>query len=310
MSNTLQAIDATHRDVRHSNYKVTEIGSVPADWALKRFDEVFDFLPTATNSRADLSPDGNVYYIHYGDIHTRFHGHLDFEKHVPPRIDSMKCRNAARIKNGDWIMADASEDIEGVGKSVEVSGLEGEAVSGLHTYLLREKSSVFVPGFKGHLAASPHLRAQYARAMTGMKVFGVSKAALRRLMLLVPPKPEQRMIADALSDLDRVITDIENLICKKRLIRQALAEDILTGRRRLPEFADSSPLTVDELGARPASWRAEPLIALVDPARGIRYGIVQPGLYDPDGRFMIRGQDYSEAKGWADQSEFSVSALL
>lgn len=47
---------------------------------------------------------------------------------------------------------------------------------------------------------------------------------------------------------------------------------------------------------------------LVEPERGIRYGIVQPGRFDHTGRFMIRGQDYSEAKGWAQPDEvFRVS---
>ena len=41
---------------------------------------------------------------------------------------------------------------------------------------------------------------------------------------------------------------------------------------------------------------------LVDPVRTIRYGIVQPGKYDPNGRYMIRGQDYS--RGWVDPAEF------
>lgn len=52
----------------------------------------------------------------------------------------------------------------------------------------------------------------------------------------------------------------------------------------------------------PSDWGSLRLADLVQESRGIRYGIVQPGQYDPTGRFMIRGQDYSA--GWADMSDF------
>jgi len=155
------------------------------EWAVQTFGEVFAFLPTATNSRADLEPGGDAYYVHYGDIHTRFHTHLNFSLVKPPTISRARCPRAAPIKNGDWIMVDASEDFDGVGKAVEVRGLAEHdvAMSGLHTFLLREKTPVFVPGFKGHLGSAEFLRKQYLRVMTGMKVYGVSKTALRDLLI-------------------------------------------------------------------------------------------------------------------------------
>ncbi|MHB8585927.1 MAG: restriction endonuclease subunit S [Thermoplasmatota archaeon] len=50
------------------------------------------------------------------------------------------------------------------------------------------------------------------------------------------------------------------------------------------------------IGEIPSDWGVVPLRKLVERERGIRYGIVQPGKHDPDGRAMIRGQDYSD--GW------------
>ena len=65
--------------------------------------------------------------------------------------------------------------------------------------------------------------------------------------------------------------------------------------------------TRTNIGVIPEEWMLERLSSLVDPQRGIRYGIVQPGKEDPDGRFMVRGQDYAE--GWADPSTiFRVGA--
>ena len=57
-----------------------------------------------------------------------------------------------------------------------------------------------------------------------------------------------------------------------------------------------------ELGMIPTDWIITELNSLVDKKRTIRYGIVQPGKYDPNGKFLIRGQDYSF--GWVNLEDF------
>jgi type I restriction enzyme S subunit len=205
------------------------------EWEVRTFGEIFAYLSTATNSRSDLIEDGDAYYIHYGDIHTKFHNHLDFATAKPPMIDRTRCRNAAIIKNGDWVMADASEDYDGVGKTIEITGLgEGQkAVAGLHTFLLREKSSTFVPGFKGHLGGLKSLHEEYLRVATGMKVYGVSKAALVNLELPVPNPDEQTAIAAILSDMDTEINALETKLTKSRQMKQGIMQELLTGNIRL-----------------------------------------------------------------------------
>ena len=205
------------------------------EWVVKTFGEVFSYLPTATNSRSDLVDDGDTFYIHYGDIHTQFHSHLDFTETAPPRIERSKCRNAALLKNGDWVMADASEDHDGVGKTIEIQGLDDKinAIAGLHTFALREKTSIFAPGFKGHLGNLNSLHEQYLRVATGMKVYGVSKTALKDLELPVPHPNEQTAIATILSDMDAEITALESKLAKARQLKQGMMQELLTGRIRL-----------------------------------------------------------------------------
>lgn len=204
-------------------------------WREETFGEVFAFLPTATNARNDLSGEGDAAYVHYGDIHTRFHDILDFSRTSPPRIERLRCPNAATLKNGDWIMADASEDFDGVAKSVEVTGLKDcdVAVSGLHTFLLREKKPTFATGFKGHLGNAKQLRDQYLRVMTGMKVFGVSKTALRDLVIPVPEWKEQEAIRDVLKDMSEELITLGARLAKARQIKQGMMQELLTGRVRL-----------------------------------------------------------------------------
>lgn len=56
--------------------------------------------------------------------------------------------------------------------------------------------------------------------------------------LPVPPtKTEQRAIAAALSDMDALIASLDRLIAKKRDMKQAAMQELLTGKRRLPGFS-------------------------------------------------------------------------
>lgn len=205
------------------------------EWVVRTFGEIFTYLPTATNSRSDLGEEGDTFYIHYGDIHTKFHNHLDFRATRPPRIARSRCRNAALLKNGDWVMADASEDYDGVGKTIEIQGLDDDtdAIAGLHTFVLRETTPTFAPGFKGHLGNLKSLHEQYLRVATGMKVYGVSKTALRDLELSVPPLPEQTAIAAILSDMDAEIAALDAKLAKARQVKQGMMQELLTGRSRL-----------------------------------------------------------------------------
>jgi len=52
----------------------------------------------------------------------------------------------------------------------------------------------------------------------------------------LPPLPEQRAIAEALSDVDAYLSALERLVAKKRAVKQGTMQALLTGRVRLPGF--------------------------------------------------------------------------
>lgn len=75
----------------------------------------------------------------------------------------------------------------------------------------------------------------------------------------IPVKSEQTAIANALSDVDALISELEKLIAKKQDIKTATMQQLLTGRTRLPQFAlreDGSPKGIkpSELGEVPEDW--------------------------------------------------------
>ncbi|MEO8035785.1 MAG: restriction endonuclease subunit S [Acidobacteriota bacterium] len=67
---------------------------------------------------------------------------------------------------------------------------------------------------------------------------GVNRNDLHEIVLSLPPiKAEQEAIAAALSDADALINSLEQLLAKKRQIKQGAMQELLTGRKRLPGFS-------------------------------------------------------------------------
>lgn len=60
---------------------------------------------------------------------------------------------------------------------------------------------------------------------------------LTKIVVPLPTKAEQQAIAEALSDADALIESLEQLIAKKRQIKQGAMQDLLTGKKRLPGFS-------------------------------------------------------------------------
>jgi len=203
-------------------------------WEMKTYGEIFLFLNTATYSRAQLTEMDEIKYIHYGDIHTKWNFHLDILQTTLPCIKKDQLKNYSIIKNGDVIMADASEDYIGIGKSVEVMNVEDTCiVAGLHTFLLRDVNKVFVEGIRGYIHCIQFVKKQFDELATGMKVYGVSKSNLKNVLIPVPSHEEQTFIATVLSDMDAEITSLEEKLSKYKMVKQGMIQELLTGRIRL-----------------------------------------------------------------------------
>ena len=65
----------------------------------------------------------------------------------------------------------------------------------------------------------------------------INLGILREIPVQLPPLAEQRAIAEALSDVDQLLGSLEKLIAKKRAIKQAAMQQLLTGKTRLPGFS-------------------------------------------------------------------------
>ena len=181
-------------------------------WIFELLSEAYTFKITNSFSRDKLNYEkGVVKNIHYGDIHTKFPTLFDITKEIVPYINSeTSIKNIAPesyCEIGDIIFADASEDVDDVGKSIEIINLNNEKLlSGLHTFLARQIKPKLIIGFGGYLFKSNNIRTQIKREAQGAKVLGISKGRISNIKIYYPEnKTEQQKIASCLSSLDELL---------------------------------------------------------------------------------------------------------
>jgi type I restriction enzyme S subunit len=202
------------------------------EWEAKRLGDHVRFLKNGVNSRAELCPGACVRYLHYGDIHASSGSFLSPQDLTGLPVD--KATGLDRLQDGDLIFADASEDIAGVSRSVELCGTSDfEAVSGLHTIAARFDKAILADGFKGFLQYVPSFSMHLRRLAAGTKVYATNRAHISSAEVRLPPVAEQQAIANVLIDMSNEIGVLRERKNKACSTKQGMMQQLLTGKIRL-----------------------------------------------------------------------------
>lgn len=210
----------------------TRLPGFHGGWEMKRLGDHVAFLRHGVNSRAELLAEGRVKYVHYGDVHACKDVYLS--PALLPCLPDARAGSLDRLRDGDLILADASEDIAGVCKSVEVREVGAtEVVAGQHTIAARFDKDVLADGFKGFLQHCPQFATHLRRLAAGTKVYATNRAHVASVEMHLPTVPEQTAIATVLSDMDTELSVLQARRDKTRDLKQAMMRQLLTGMTRL-----------------------------------------------------------------------------
>lgn len=237
----LDRLIAKKRDIKQAAMQQlltgkTRLPGFDGEWKVRRLGEHVTFLRNGVHSRAELTAEGRVKYLHYGDIHTSERVRLDPLLTTMPCLPAHKATTLDRLRTGDLVFADASEDMDGVGKSIEIGVIDddSELVAGLHTIAARFDQSILADGFKAYLQFCSAFRNQLYRLAAGTKVYATTRNHIASIELALPSLAEQTAIATLLSDLDAELAALEARRAKTRALKQGMMQALLTGRTRLP----------------------------------------------------------------------------
>lgn len=226
-----------------SGYKQTEVGVIPADWDAVCLGDVSEVRMCKRILAGQTQKIGAIPFFKIGT----FGGEPD--AFIPQFLyEDFKAKYSFPDK-GDILISAAGT----LGKSVIYDGMPA---------YFQDSNIVWLKVNQRKLL-NEYLYHYYKvikwASSEGSTIARLYNGIIRASMIALPATHEQTAIANALSDVDALISELEKLIAKKQAIKTATMQQLLTGRTRLPQFAlreDGTPKgnKPSELGEIPEDW--------------------------------------------------------
>jgi type I restriction enzyme, S subunit len=210
-------------------------------WKKMKLSDIYKFYSTNSLSRENLNYDGgDVYNIHYGDIHTKYQTIFNINNERVPfinrNVEIRKIPEENYCQEQDLIIADASEDYEAIGKAIEIDNLAGKKVlAGLHTFLARPNKAIIAKGFSGQYLKSPNFHSQVKKIAQGTKVLSISSTRLSNTLFFTPELFEQQKIANFLSAIDERLEQLQQQQTLLAQYKKGCMQQIFTQQLRFKD---------------------------------------------------------------------------
>lgn len=197
------------------------------EWKEKKLGQLGVFTKGKGINKDFVLPNG-LPCIRYGEIYTH---HNEYIKEFYSFVSAEVARESQKIRKGDLIFAGSGETAEEIGKCVAYLD-DKEAYAGGDTIIFspyNEDSK-----YLGFLLNSANIVRQKAQMAQGDAVVHIYPRNLATINLNLPStKDEQSAISQIISNIDEDVGLLERQLCKYRLIKQGMMQELLTGKTRL-----------------------------------------------------------------------------
>jgi type I restriction enzyme S subunit len=269
------------------DYKRTEVGVIPKDWDAPLLGELFTFKNGLTKAKRFFGYGTPI--VNYMDVYGKrgLHAH-DLLGRVS--LSKQEIRTF-EVRKGDVFFTRTSETSEEVGiTSVMLDDAEDTVFSGF-IVRARPRNESIDDQFKKYCFSISAVRRQITSQSTETTRALTNGRYLSAVAIARPPLAEQRAIAKSLGDVDELIGALDKLIAKKRDLKQAAMQHLLTGTTRLPGFS--------------GKWEVKKL--------GDVCGVITTGKLDANA--MVPNGEYpfftcAEGHYWIDKYAFDNESLL
>jgi type I restriction enzyme S subunit len=215
-------------------YKQTEVGVIPEEWETQTViglsRQIIDYRGRTPRKLGMEWGRGDIPALSAGNVKMGF---IDF---------SQECYFASEALYKRWMtQGEAKKDdilftTEAPLGNVALIPDDRKYILSQRTVLLQIDSGQACSRFLFQYMLSAQFQKTLGDYSSGSTAKGIQRKKLEQLLLPTPPLPEQRAIATALSDVDALLAALDRLIAKKRDLKQAAMQQLLTGQTRLPGF--------------------------------------------------------------------------
>ncbi len=255
-------------------YQLTEVGVIPEDWKVKPLGKIGIFSKGQGIKRDDVLDEG-LPCIRYGEIYTTY-DHYVYEPLT--RISADTAKRSRPIQFGDILFTGSGETADEIGKCVAYLGND-IAYAGGDIIILTPTGCD--PMFLGYMLNFSTVSQQKSNLGQGDIIVHIATRNLAKVLVPLPPLAEQRAIAAALGDVDALLAGLERLIAKRRAVKQAAMDALLSGRVRLPGFGQGAGRRQSEVGVIPEDWEVKKIGDVLQ----LQYGKSQKGITTDDGLY-------------------------
>ncbi len=202
-------------------YKQTEVGVIPEEWEVTTIGDVCTFSGGSQPPRFTFKFTPTKGYIRL--IQIRDYKSDEYASYIPEPLARKRC-TAEDIMIGRYgpPIFQILRGIEGAYNVALIKTTPTQKVDREFFFNILKQDALF------------QVIESLSRRTSGQT--GVEMPALKAYGLALPPLPEQRAIATALSDVDALLAALDRLIAKQRDLKQAAMQQLLTGQTRLPGF--------------------------------------------------------------------------
>lgn len=261
-----------------AGYKRTEVGVIPEDWGAA---QVKDYVRFEGGSQPDKR------YFSHGDgegyirlVQIRDYKTDNFITFVPERLTRKFCsKKDIMIGRYGPPIFQILRGIDGAYNVALIKCVLDDNIDYDYFYYFICNDNLF------------QLMDALSRRSSGQT--GVELGALKNYPLPLPSMKEQKAIAGALSDVDGLIAGLEAVIAKKRSLKTATMQQLLTGKTRLAGFGAGKGMKQTELGEIPEDWEVAPLLDHADFIHGKAH---EQNIVD-DGPFKVVNSKFISTEG-------------
>ena len=232
-------------------FKQTELGVIPENWDVAPLCAITTDIGDGLHGTPVYSSNGGCFFINGNNLRN---GKIVFSSETKT-VDHLEFTKNKKNLSDRTILMSINGTIGNLGL------FDGEpVVLGKSAAYLNVKQGVSKK-FVYHSLQTEVVRRQFFDGLTGSTIGNLGLTTIRNAHIPLPPtNPEQEAIAEALSDADSLIESLEQLLAKKRHLKQGTMQELLTGKKRLPGFSGewevkrlSDMATLSKAGLNPAS---------------------------------------------------------